>query len=385
MSTYRYHYPVRLSKEQRRWLETMVHTSRTSTKQYLVARVLLMSDQSQGQPEATDGQIAEALSISRRTVIRIKQRFVQGNLQVALTGSFPRERPERRCLDGKGEAHLIHLACSQAPDGRQRWTLELLANQMVRLEYVEHISPETVRKTLKKTKLKPWLKKSWCFPKEADGNFVYHMEDVLDVYCQPYDPAVPRICMDEMGKNLVKDKYPPEPAKPGQVTREDYTYEKEGRANLFIAYEPLAGKRCLKVTEHRTKQDWALFMREVLEEQYPEASKVVVVLDNLNTHTHASFYEVFPPAQAKALIDRLEIHYTPKHASWLNIAEIELSVLARQGLAHNIATIEELCRQVETWQAHRNQRVGTVNWQFRTADARIKLKRLYPVQQPDGL
>jgi DDE superfamily endonuclease len=142
------------------------------------------------------------------------------------------------------------------------------------------------------------------------------MEDVLDVYCQPYDPAVPRICMDEMGKNLVKDKYPPEPAKPGQVAREDYTYEKEGRANLFIAYEPLAGKRCLKVTEHRTKKDWALFMQEVLEEQYPEASKVVVVIDNLNT------------------------------------------------------------------QEHRNQRVGTVNWQFRTADARIKLKRLYPVQSP---
>lgn len=151
MSTYHYMYPVRLSKEQRRWLEMMVHMSKTPAKHYLVARVLLMSDQGQGAPEATDGQIAEALFISRRTVIRIKQRFVQGNLEVALTGSFPRERPERRCLDGKGEAHLIHLACSLAPDGRQRWTLELLADRMVRLGYVEHISPETVRKTLKKT------------------------------------------------------------------------------------------------------------------------------------------------------------------------------------------------------------------------------------------
>jgi DDE superfamily endonuclease len=168
------------------------------------------------------------------------------------------------------------------------------------------------------------------------------------------------------------------------VAREDYTFEKEGRANLFIAYEPLAGKRYLKVTEHRTKQDWALFMREVLEEHYPEADKVVVVMDNLNTHTLASFYEIFPPAQAHALAQRLEIHYTPKHASWLNIAELELSVLARQGLAHNIATLEELCRQVQSWQNHRNQCMGTVNWQFRTADARIKLKRLYPVQQPDA-
>jgi hypothetical protein len=146
-----YHYPVKLQEEQRRFLETMVHTSRTPAKHYLVARVLLMSDQSRGKPEATDGQIAEVLSISRRTVIRIKKRFMQECLEVALTGSFPRERPERRCLDGKAEAQLIHLACSQAPDGRQRWTLELLADQMVRLGYVEHISPETVRTALKKT------------------------------------------------------------------------------------------------------------------------------------------------------------------------------------------------------------------------------------------
>ncbi len=141
MRTSHYRYPVRLSEEQRQWLKTMVHTSRTPAKHYLVARVLLMSDQSQGESSHTDGQIAEVLDISRRTVIRIKQRFVQENLEVALTGSFPRERPERRCLDGKGEAQLIHLACSKAPDGRQRWTLELLADQMVRLEYVEHINP----------------------------------------------------------------------------------------------------------------------------------------------------------------------------------------------------------------------------------------------------
>jgi transposase len=151
MRTSHYRYPVRLSEEQHRWLEMMVHTTSTPAKHYVVARVLLMSDQSQGEPNHTDGQIAEALDISRRTVIRIKQRFIQENLEMALTGSFPRERPERRCLDGKGEAQLIHLACSKAPDGHQRWTLELLADQMVHLEYVEHISPETVRKTLKKT------------------------------------------------------------------------------------------------------------------------------------------------------------------------------------------------------------------------------------------
>jgi hypothetical protein len=150
--------------------------------------------------------------------------------------------------------------------------------------------PGNGQKDAQKNELKPWLKKSWCFPKEADSNFVYHMEDVLDVYCQSYDPTVPRICMDEMGKNLVQEKHSSELAKPGQVAREDYTYEKQGRANLFIAYEPLAGKRCLKVTEQRTKQDWALFMQEVLEEHYPEGSRVVVVMDNLNTHTPCTGY-----------------------------------------------------------------------------------------------
>ncbi len=151
MNKYHYRYPVKLEPAQRRWLETMVHTSRTPTKHYLVARVLLMSEQRENFPSATDGQIAEVLQINRRTVIRIKKRFVQENLEVALTGSFPREHPEQRCLDGKGEAQLIQLACSQAPDGHQRWTIRLLADRMVRLEYVEHISPETVRKTLKKT------------------------------------------------------------------------------------------------------------------------------------------------------------------------------------------------------------------------------------------
>jgi hypothetical protein len=340
-----------------------------------------MSDQSQGKKSHKDEQIAEALAISRRTVIRIKQRFCQESLELALTGAYPRERPEQRVLDGKSEAQLILLACSEAPDGRKRWTLELLADRMVRLGYVEYICPETVRTALKNNELKPWLKKSWCFPKIEDAEFVWRMEDVLDVYCRPYDPTIPLLCMDEMGKNLVADKHAPEPAEPGKVAREDYTYEKKGRSNVFIACEPLAGKRYLKVTEQRTKKDWALFMQEVLEEHYPDARKIALVMDNLNTHSPASFYEVFEPAKAKALADRLEIHYTPKHASWLNISEIELSVLVRQGLKLNIATLSELCWQVQQWQDNRNQQVGTVNWQFRTADARIKLKRLYPVLQ----
>lgn len=207
------------------------------------------------------------------------------------------------------------------------------------------------------------------------------MEDVLDVYCRPYDEREPVVCLDEMGKNLVKEKHSSDPAKPGQDRREDYTYEKKGQRNLFIACEPLGGKRSLQVTARRTKKDWAHFIEELLTVHYPEARKVILVLDNLNTHTPTSLYETFPPAKAKGLLDRLEIHYTPKHASWLNIAEIELSVLARQGLEHNIATVDELCEQVQDWQAYRNQQMATVHWQFTTADARIKLARLYPTLQ----
>ncbi len=204
------------------------------------------------------------------------------------------------------------------------------------------------------------------------------MEDVLDIYCRPYNEQEPLVCLDEMGKNLVKEKHPSEPAKLGQDRREDYTYEKKGQRNLFIACEPLAGKRYLKVTARRTKKDWARFVEELLTIHYPEARKVILVMDNLNTHTPASLYETFPPSRAKGLLDRLEIHYTPKHASWLNIAEIELSVLAHQGLEHNIATVDELCEQVQSWQEDRNHQMATVHWQFTTADARIKLARLYP-------
>jgi hypothetical protein len=209
----------------------------------------------------------------------------------------------------------------------------------------------------------------------------FTQNSVWHLYCRPYDEQEPLVCLDEMGKNLVKEKHPSEPAKPGQDRREDYTSEKKGQRNLFIACEPLGGKRSLKVTQRRTKKDWAYFIEELLTVHYPTARKVILVMDNLNTHTPASLYDTFPPEKAKGLLDRLEIHYTPKHASWLNMAEIKLSVLARQGLEYNIATVDELCEQVQSWQAYRNQQMATVHWRFTTADARIKLQRLYPTFQ----
>ncbi len=204
------------------------------------------------------------------------------------------------------------------------------------------------------------------------------MEDVLEVYTRPYDPRFPQICMDESAKQLLQDKHESLPMQPGQPERVDYTFESAGMCKLFLACEPLAGKRFVKVTEHRTSQDWALFIRELVDTRYPKAEKIVLVMDNLNTYTPSSLYQTFPPVEARRLLSKLEIHYTPVHGSWLNMAEIELSALARQCLSRCIRTQEELEREVQAWQRRRNGEAITVNWRFTTADARIKLKRLYP-------
>lgn len=204
------------------------------------------------------------------------------------------------------------------------------------------------------------------------------MEDVLEVYTRPYTPRFPQICMDESAKQLLQDKRESLPVQSGQPERVDYTFEAVGMCKLFLACEPLAGKRFVKVTEHRTSQDWSHFIRELVDTHYPMAEKIVLVMDNLNTHTPSSLSQTFAPAEAQRLLQKLEIHYTPVHGSWLNMAEIELSALARQCLSRRIGTQEELEQEVHAWQQHRTEEAITVNWRFTTTDARIKLKPLYP-------
>jgi hypothetical protein len=204
------------------------------------------------------------------------------------------------------------------------------------------------------------------------------MEDVLDLYHQPYDPKHPQVCMDETSKQLVSEVIQPIPASPRQVERYDYEYERQGVANLFILFEPLAGWRHLKVTERRTKQDWALLMKELVDVHYPDAETIRLVLDNLNTHVPSSLYETFQPVEAKRILDKLEFHFTPKHGSWLNMAEIEFSVLSRQCLDRRIGDQQTLIREVTAWQNNRNDKAAIMDWRFTTADARIKLKKLYP-------
>ena len=204
------------------------------------------------------------------------------------------------------------------------------------------------------------------------------MEDVLEVYTRPYDERRPQVCMDEGSKQLVTDLREALPMQPGHPKRIDYEYDPDGYCNIFVACEPLAGRRLLQVRERRTKLDWAYCVRELIDVQYPKADKIVLVMDNLNTHSPASFYEVFEPAEAWRLSQKLEIHYTPLHGSWLNMAEIELSVLGRQTLSGRMATMPHVHERVAAWQQARNRQQATIHWRFTSQDARIKLKRLYP-------
>jgi hypothetical protein len=218
----------------------------------------------------------------------------------------------------------------------------------------------------------------WIIPPEHNGEFVAMMEQVLDAYKRPYDPLRPLVCMDESPRQLIRATRLPLPAVSGRPKREDYEYERCGVCNLFMAVEPLAGKRFVRVTERKTRQDWASFL-ETIAANYEYAEKITLVMDNLNTHSPGSFYETFPPVKAKALWERFEFIYTPKHGSWLNMAEIELNILIRQCLSRRLDSIEVMSREIKDWQTHRNTIRAKIDWQFTTDKCRIKLKRLYPI------
>lgn len=231
---------------------------------------------------------------------------------------------------------------------------------------------------IKKNQLKPHLSKYWKIPTDQNASFVAAMEDVLEVYARSYNKEYPVVCMDESSIQLIGEVQQPIPAAPGHPKLVDDEYVRNGVASIFLEVEPLGGKRHVKITEQRTRVDWAFFIKEMLEERYPDATKVVLVMDNLNTHNIASLYTTFPPDEARRLAERLEIHHTPKHGSWLNIAEIELSVLKRQCLSHRIPCIEQMRKEVKVWNEDRNNQQINIDWQFKTDDARVKLKRLYP-------
>lgn len=371
-------YIVNLTKEQREELSHLISTGKASARQLTHARLLLKADQGSDGPAWSDARIAEALEISTSMISSVRKRCAQRGVQEAILPAKA-QRVRSRRLDGTHEAYLIALVCGAPPDGLARWTLRLLASTLVELGYVEHISHETVRQVLHANKLKPWIKEQWCLAPAADADFVYHMDDVLALYQQPYNPARPQVCLDEINTQLLADTREPIPMQPGQAIREDYEYERHGVCNVFLACEPLVGKRFTMVAEHRTKQEFAQFLQLLSDKHYPQADKIVLVMDNLNTHTLVSLYEVFPKAEARRLSQRFEVHHTPKHGSWLNMAEIELSVLDRQCLSQRLASFECAEQQITAWTTRRNQQLVTIDWRFTAEDASIKLKHLYPV------
>src|SRR6185312_2546462 len=260
-------YIVNLSEEERKELHELIATGQASARKLAHARILLKADSSDGAPGWTDQAIAEAIEVSIATVERVRERLVEEGVTAALN----RRRsytPRLRKLDGEQEAHLVAITCSPPEEGQKRWTLQLLSDKLVALKLVESISRETVRQVLCTNELKPWLVEEWCLPPKSSAEFVCQMEEVLDVYTRPYDERFPQVCMDEMSKQLVSETRVPLPIQPGHPACYDSEYERQGTANVFIATEPLAGKRFVQVTERRTKQDWACFIRDLVDVYY---------------------------------------------------------------------------------------------------------------------
>ncbi|RPI69800.1 MAG: IS630 family transposase [Geobacteraceae bacterium] len=364
-------YVVTLQVEEREQLLALIGSGNAKARTLTHARILLKADEGW-----YDHDICEALNVSVPTVERVRKQFVFEGFEASLKRRRSR-RVYRRKVDGEQEAHMVVLACSAPPDGYARWSLRLLADRVVQMKIIDSISHETVRQVLDENELKPWRREEWCIP-TANAEFVFHMEDVLDVYKRSADPKRPLVCFDESPEQLVSETRQALPMTPGQLEKYDYEYRREGVSNLFMFFAPLQNWRCVKVTERRTKVDWAYCMRDLVDVHFPQAEKIVIVQDQLNTHSPACLYEVFLPAEAKRILDRLEFHSTPKHGSWLNMAEIELSVLGRQCLNRCIPNQSSLIHETQAWVIQRNNKQATVNWHFTSDDARIKLTRLYP-------
>ncbi|MGH8749717.1 MAG: IS630 family transposase [Burkholderiales bacterium] len=371
-------YVVKLSAEERERLQSLIRSGKHPSRKLTRARILLKADAGEAGEAWSDGQIAAGLDTSLATVARIRQQLVEEGVEGVLTPKRSPNSARKRIFDGASEAKLIALACSQPPEGYARWTLQMLEGKVVELKIVERASDNTIGRTLKKNILKPHLNEQWVIPPAANAAFVAAMEDVIEVYHRPHDPDRPVVCLDETSKQLIVETRMPIPAKPGRARRIDYEYQRNGTANLFMMFAPLEGWRHVEVTDRHAAIDYALVLKELSDTHFPRAGKIVLVQDNLSTHKPASLYQAFPAAEARRLVERFEWHYTPRHGSWLDLAESELSVLSRQCLDRRIPDKESLIKQVAAWQNDRNNTHAKADWQFTTADARVKLKRLYP-------
>src|SRR5271166_1618290 len=371
-------YVVKLTIEERERLDALIRAGKSSAQLLTRARILLKADVSEGGEGWSDSAISAALDTSINNVSRTRQQLVEEGFEATLKRKYNPNSARPRIFDGAAEAKLIALTCSPAPEGFARWSLRLLEEKVVELNIVEKASDNTIGRTLKKNALKPHRKSQWVIPPDANAGFVAAMEDVLETYQKPRDPDRPLVCLDETSKQLVVETRTPIPAKPGQPARHDYEYERNGVANLFMVFAPLEGWRHVKVTDRHAAADYAQMLKELSDVHFPDAEQIRLVQDNLSTHTPASLYATFPAPEARRLAKRFEWHYTPKHGSWLDMAESELGVLTRQCLSRRIPDKPTLEKEVAAWQDHRNKHHAKADWQFTIDDARVKLKRLYP-------
>jgi transposase len=363
-------YRVELSQAERGELTALLSGGKHSARKLKRAQILLAADAGVG-----DEEIATSVGVGGSTVYRTKRRFVVGNLEEALSEE-PRPGADRK-LSGKEEALLVATACSHPPEGRARWTLELLAGALVKLTEHESLSRETVRRRLAENDLKPWRKDMWCIP-QVDGEYVARMEDVLDLYAQAPDPKRPVVCFDESPTQLIGDVRRSIPAKPGQIERYDCEYRRNGTVNLFVFLDAHRPWRKVKITDRRAAQDFATCMRELTDVHYPKAERIRVVLDNLSTHSAGALYHAFSAFEARRVLRRLEFHYVPKHASCLNMVEIEIGVLRSQCLDRRIGERGRLVAEIAAWERQRNADRARIKWMFTTEKARAKKGRAYP-------
>jgi transposase len=363
-------YRVTLTASERVQLVSLVLGGKGAFRRLKRAQILLAADKG-----ATDQEIARNVAVGTSTVYRTKQRFVEEGLERALS-ELPRPGAERK-LGVVDESLLVAVACSKPPEGRCRWTLQLLADEMVRLTVHESVSDETIRRRLGELQLKPWQEKMWCIPK-VDAEFVARMEDVLALYAEPADERRPVVCFDETPRQLIGEERVPVRAEPGKRRRFDYEYVRNGTANVFMFVDVNRPWRHAKVTDQRTAIDFAECMRDLVDEHYPDADRIRVVLDNLSAHSASALYQRFEPAEARRILSRLEFHFTPKHASWLNMVEIEIGVMVRQCLDRRIPDKATLIAEITAWERRRNREQARIEWMFTVERAREKLGRAYP-------
>lgn len=364
-------YRVTLTAEERSHLAALLQKGKVAARKVKRAQILLAAEQG-----ATDETIAKTIAVGTSTVYRTKQRFVEEGLERALSELGRSGAPRKLAVED--EAMLCAVACSAPPSGRARWTLQLLADEMVRLTVHKRISDETIRRRLSEMDLKPWQQKMWCIPK-VDGEFAARMEDVLGLYAEAADPQRPVVCFDETPRQLIGEARVPTRAEPGKRARFDYEYVRNGTANVFMFIDVNRPWRHAKVTDQRTALDFAECMKDLVDVHYPDAQRIRVVLDNLSTHSSGALYERFTPVEARRILSRLEFHYTPKHASWLNMVEIEIGVMVGQCLDRRIPDKATLVAEVDSWERWRNAEKARINWMFTVDRARVKLRRAYPM------